>query len=469
MKRLLILLFLPLVSSCNLAPRYARPSMELPLSYREYSCEASSANLRWWEEFEDPILDELIQIALENNKDLKVAMARVCEFFGRFQVVRSSLFPQIDLQGAAYKKRFPERTSFIPLFFDPITPLYEYQFNLSFELDFWGKIRNQTLAASAELIEQVENRRTVVLTLVSAVAESYADLRLLDRELEISYLTLKERGEYVDYARKRFLAGQTSEIEVTQALSLYDETLAAIAQIEEQIPQQENLISVLIGKVPTCIQRGKTIGELYKHPPSIPSGLPCEILVQRPDILSAENRLIAANAQIGAARAAFLPDFSLTGLFGGQSFQLNHLFEKPSRTWQIGGNFLQPIFYGGMLIGELNIAKAQYWEAFFSYEQTVLTALREVNDALIALKQSKELTAVEEDRVRNVAEYLRLAWLRYYNGQTEYITVLDAERQLFSAQIDLAKARGASVISLISLYKALGGGWVIGADQCLSN
>ncbi len=453
------------LTSCNLAPRYFRPEMELPSTWRVESNQSStSANLRWWEELGDPILNALIVQALENNKDLKTAVWRVCDFCARYQIESSGLYPQIDLDGFALKERFPVQATFLPPGFNPITPNYEFAFNLDYEIDFWGRVRNLSRSAYDELLASVESRRTVVLSLVSAVAQSYIQIRQLDRELQIAYATLEDRREYLRIATLRFEGGLTSEIEVTQALSIFEEAQAAVVVLERLIPLQEDLLSLLLGESPTCILRGKTIDQLTL-PLDIPTGLPCELLVQRPDIVEAEFKLMAAHASIGVARAAFLPKISLTALFGGQSFQLGHLFSGSSRAWAYGADFIQQIFTGGRLSGKLNLSIAEKQQLLFQYEQTVLTALKEVNDSLISHTQARELIVVEGRRVEALKEYLRLAWLRYYNGQTDYLTVLDAERELFAAQIDLTKAQGDAFVTLVDIYKSLGGGWVIDADE----
>lgn len=458
-----------LFTSCNFAPRYHRPCAEMPCDWRiESNDETTCANVRWWEELGDPVLNALISQALCNNKDLKVAIWRVGEFYARYQVESSLLYPQIDLDGFALKQRFPEQASFLPAGFDPISPHYRFAFNLDYEIDFWGRVRNLSQAASAKLLASVENRRTVVLSLVSAVAQSYILIRQLDRELEVACQTLEDRKEYLRIAKLRFEGGVTSEIEVTQATSAYEEALSVIVVLKELIPIQENLLSVLLGESPTCIVRGKAIDK-FSLPCEIPAGLPSELLERRPDILEAEYQLISANAAIGAARAAFFPKISLTALYGGESFQLSKLFSGTSRAWALGANYIQQIFTGGRLKGELNLSIAQKQALLFQYEQTVLNAFKEVNDALIAHKQARELAVVEEQRVTAIKEYLRLSWLRYYNGQTEYLTVLDAERQLFSVEIDLTKAQGNTFSTLVDLYKSLGGGWVLDADRIVSS
>lgn len=466
MKKISLALLALLVSGCNMAPRYHRPCMEIPCSWRfENDGGSTCTNIRFWEELGDPVLTALIEQALAGNKDLKTAIWRVREYYGRYQILSSELYPQINSEGSAVKERFPT-ASFIPSNFDPITPNYKYDFNLAYEIDFWGRVRNLSKSGCEELLAQVENRRTVVLTLVSEVANSYLRLRELDRELQIALATERDREEYVVLARKRFLGGLTSEIELEQAISVLEETRAAVVVLQTKIPIEEDLLSVLLGESPTCIVRGKTIDE-FCLPPCIPASLPSDLLQRRPDIISAERELIAANARIGVARAAFFPKISLVGLFGGQSFELNQWFSIPSRAWLIGGEYMQAIFTGGRLTGQLNASIAVRQQLLYQYEQTILTAFKEVNNALIAHTNSLELVQVEKKRVAAVAEYLKLAWLRYYEGETDYLTVLDAERQLFNAEIELAKATADIFLSLVDIYKSVGGGWVWEADACL--
>lgn len=466
----IISLFLVLslfLSSCNLEPIYKRPCMPMPAQWRLATNEEStSVNIEWWQELGDPILDALILQALQNNKELKVAAWRVCEFYAHYKIVNSQLYPQINLEGSAFRERYPDQTSFLPFGFDPIQSQYRYAFNLDYEIDFWGKIRSLSHAAFAELLGSVENRRNVVLTLVASVARTYIFLRQLDLELEIALNTLADRKEYLRLAKLRYEGGLTSEIEVMQAISVLEETEAVVISLQKRIPMEENLLSILLGTSPTCIIRGKSLYELHVIP-YIPTGLPCELLCRRPDILEAESHLIAANANIGAARALFFPALSLTGLFGGESFQLSKLFSKSSRAWAIGGSFVQQIFTGGRLTGQLNLTIAEKQAMLYQYEQTILNAFKEVNDALISHQQAQKLVIIERRRVAAEAQYLHLAWLRYYNGETDYLTVLDAERRFFDSQINLAQAQGSTLLSLVEIYKTLGGGWVLQADRCL--
>jgi outer membrane protein, multidrug efflux system len=464
---LLAMSILGFLAGCNLAPHYSRPDMALPTTWRTQSDEGSTlANQAWWEALGDPILNGLIQDALSYNNDLQVAIWTVCEYYAQYQVARSGLFPEIDLNAGALKERLPINQNFLPPGLGPVIPDYELNMSLSYELDFWGQIRNTAAAAYSEYLAQIENRRTVVLTLVGSVAQAYIYLRQLDLQLEIARKTLKSREESLEIAKYRFEGGLTSEIEVAQAQSVYEDTLASVKNFERQIPQQENLLSILTGKAPTSIPRGKPLNELVL-PLQIPAGLPSDLLARRPDILQAENNLKAANANIGVARAAFFPQINLTGLFGWESIELKKMFNKSSKTWLIGGSLLEKIFTGGKLTGQLNVAKAQKQEMVFHYEQTILTALKEVDDALIGLQKTKEIVVVDQAAVDALKEYLTLSWLRYYEGETQYLTVLDAERQVFSAELTLAQVQGDQFLFLIDLYKALGGGWVIEADAQL--
>lgn len=461
--RKLIILSLLILNACNFAPYYRRPPTCPDCSWRVKSDSLTTeANIRFWESLSDPILNALIVQALHYNRDLKVAAWRVAEFFGNYLEVRSAQYPQINFNAIAMKERFSQ-VDLPASLTNAITPFYAFQFSFSYEVDFWGLYRNQTEAACDELLAEVENRRTVVLSLVSAVAQGYIFLRQLDAQLQISYKTMKARKEAMEIARERFVGGLTSEIEWTQAVSLFDQAQASVVILEQQIPIQENLLSILVGANPTAIWRGREVDE-FTYPCTVPAGLPSELLLRRPDILQAEFFLKASNAQIGVARAAFFPQISLTGLIGGESFQLNKLFSTPYSMWQIGGQIAQPLYTGGFLSGQLIEAIAKNREAYFQYQQTVLQAFKEVNDALIAHTQAFKLVKVQEDRVKDLKIYLELAWLRYYEGQADYVTVLNASTELFNDELLLAEAQANIFLTLVDIYKAVGGGWVLDAD-----
>lgn len=467
MKRFFI--FLLLLTGCTLSPRYERPPVEIPNNWRSlYNESTSNTNYTWWEQFGDPVLIELVDEALENNNDLKTAMCRVCEFIGRLEVVQSKMFPQINAFASGVRKEIPADVTALPPGVPRVFNQYDLIFSASYELDLWGKIYSATEAARAELMAQVNARRTVVVTLVSSVASTYILMRQYDMQLDISRQTLVSREEAYKIARARYLGGLTSELEVRQAEAERQTAAAQVLNFETLVAEQENLLSVLIGRPPQCMDRGMRVNEMFV-PFNLPAGIPSEILDQRPDIMQAEDNLIAANASIGVARANFFPSITLTGQYGGESLVIGHLFSNPAKMWNYGIAIAQPLFTGGFLTGQLKIAEAIKCEAYYQYFQTVLNAFREVEDALIAHENFKKLDIVTKERVNALKEALHLANLQYNNGQTDYLNVLDAQRNLFAAQLDYAQALSNTLLSLIEIYRSLGGGWVVEADSIATN
>jgi multidrug efflux system outer membrane protein len=308
-----------------------------------------------------------------------------------------------------------------------------------------------------------ENRRTVILTLVSAVATSYINLLNLDRQLEVSRETVRSRAESLRIFELRFKGGTISELELQQLRSEYEVALATIPSLEKQIAQQENNLSVLLGRNPGPLKRGGTLGELVL--PAIPEALPSEILERRPDIRQAEQQLVAANARIGVAKAAFFPAISLTGLLGVASVDLSNLFTRDARSWTFAGSVSQPIFTGGTLTGQLQVSEAQQRQALHTYQQAIQTAFSEVENSLVDQSKTREQAAAQTRQVDALVRYAYLARLRYDNGYTSYIEVLDAERSLFQAQLQLTQTQGLLYVALVNLYKALGGGWVDRAEE----
>lgn len=454
---------------CVLYPPYERPVVEIPDHWRISANEASIlCNVDWWKQFNDPVLDALIEEALAYNNDLSVAIARVGEFEGQLEVIRSGLYPQFS-----GNVEFLRQES--SLFLQPPVPGFPRLFdvfacllNASYDVDIWGQIRSASDAALAELMASEETRRTVVLTLVTAVATSYIQLRQYDLQWEISKSTYESRVESYKLAQARFVGGLTSELPAKQAEAEMNTAEIQVFQYEISIAQQENLLSVLIGHAPYAIVRGQKLENLTM-PPNVPVGLPSEILQQRPDIVAAEDRLIAANAEIGVALAQFFPNFTLTGQFGNESLQLHKLLTNPAETWQYALNIVQPLFTGGRLIGQLDVAEGVKCEAYYEYRQTVLNAFKEVDDALIAHQKSFDILKVEQLRVAALKEALHLAILQYENGQVDYLNVLDEQRNLFRAELSWADSLGFTFFSLINLYKALGGGWVMAADTAALN
>jgi outer membrane protein, multidrug efflux system len=463
MRKSLVLLLLLSFSSCVLHRPYQRPEIELPDTWRLPTSDiAVIANLDWWNLFGDPILNGLIDEALENNKDLKVAIARVYEFWAQYKIVRSQMLPQFF--GTA--SEFRQEQSLIQGVPPPGREysLFNLAINFSFEVDIWGRLACETEAALANYLAKIETRRTVVLTLVSSVATTYIFLRQLDMQLQIAERTQASRENSLKIAIDRYLGGLTSEMEVKQAESEVDSAIAQVKEIEIQQQQQENLLSILLARPPGEIQRGLAVDELAL-PVDVPTGLPSQLLEQRPDIIQAEQVLVAANASIGTAMAQAFPDISLTGLYGNSSLDLRHLLTAFTRTWQLGSSYFQSVYSGGRITAQIEVADAQFQEALYAYEQTILTSLQEVNDSLIAHQKTKELAKVQQHQVSVLSDYLELANLQYSNGQTDYLNVLDAERTLFVAQLNYAESQANCFITLVNLYKALGGGWVLEADK----
>lgn len=454
-----------LVQSCLVHPNYCRPPLEVPETWRISVDESSSyANCRWWEQFGDPVLNSLIKEALENNRDLKVAISRVYEFYGNLMIARSELYPQINVT----TERLRQHNSIATGGSIPGTPRtfneFILLFNGSYDLDIWGKIRSASEAALAQLLASIEARRVVVSTLVTSVATSYILLRQYDKQLQISEQTLKSRQESYNIANARYHGGLTSELDARQAEADVESAAVELTRYEILIAQQENDLSVLIGHPPQAIVRGLSLDDLAL-PLDVPAGIPSEVLNQRPDILEAEQKLIAANAEIGVAQAQFFPDITLTGYFGNESFHLKDWLTSPAQTWQYAITLLQPLFTGGLLTGQLEVAEAQKYEAYYAYQQTVLVAFKEVEDALISHQKTKEIVNIQKRRVTALKEALHLATLQYNNGEVDYLNVLDAERNLFAAQLDLARFEADTFSTIISLYKALGGGWIADSDN----
>ena len=442
--------------------------MDVPESYRFAPKETEEyVNLAWWEQFEDQTLNELIETALHNNQNLQIATGRVLEFYAKYEVAFSQFFPQISAGFTNDRIKQSDGLEFAPL--SPLAPriysLHQLFMNLSYEFDFWGKIRNLSEAARSDYLAQVDARNTTIVSLVSAVAKAYIQLLQFDYQLEISKLTYESRMESWKIARLRFEAGLISEMEVKQAESEAQEAAVQITNFEQFIPVQEDLISTLLGSPPIPIQRGKLLTTL-KLPKHLPIGLPSTLLEKRPDIVQAERNMISANALIGVARANFLPVISLTGLQGKRSSNFDLLFKNEANYFDWGLGVSSPVFTGGKLTGKLSEAEAIYIQTVHSYKQTVLTAFQEVSDALITHQKTKEKLEVQIKQQAALEEYLRLAKLRYFNGQNDYLTVVDSEKNLFQVQLRTGLTGGDIFISLIDLYKALGQGWDVEADYC---
>ena len=464
--RLSAAIVLAAVTGCTVGPDYKRPEIDTPKAFRiEVKDSKDLANTAWWKQFQDPVLDSLIDEGLKNNKDLRTAAARVEQFAGRLTVTRSQFYPQIGYAADASRDRFSERrgnTSQTPGISNPQTT-YNATLGASWEIDLFGRIRRQSEAAQAQLMASEEARRGVVLSLVSSIATGYISLRDFDRQREIAIRTAETRRRALDLFELRFKGGVVSQVEVAQVRSEYELAVAAIPVTERAIAQTENALSILIGRNPGSIKRGRSIDELREV--AVPAGIPSDLLERRPDIRQAEQNLIAANANIGAARALYYPRISLTGLFGYASSDLDNLFSGSSQRWSYGGSVIGPIFTFGLVEGQVAFAEAQQRELLANYESTIQNAFREVDDALIDNRKSRERLDAQDRQVAALREYARLARLRYEGGYTSYLEVLDAERSLFNAELQYTLTQGDVFNALVNIYKAMGGGWVNEADK----
>jgi multidrug efflux system outer membrane protein len=454
-----------LLAGCMMGPDYARPKVDAPAAFRfELATAAETANTAWWKQFGDPVLDQLIDTALASNLNVRIAAANVEQALAVITQTRSSLFPQVGYSGNAERARVPETglVAALPNYPNPQST-YQTLLTASWEIDLWGRIRRLSEAAQANMLATDEARRGVILTLVSTVAANYLTLRGLDEQLAIAKSTLGTYAESVRLYQLQFKYGQTSQMTVSQAQSQYETAAAQIPQIESQIAQTENALSVLLGRNPGPIPRGKSIYDLAL--PSVPAGVPSALLERRPDLLQAEQTLIAANAQIGAAKALYFPTISLTGALGSSSRDLSDLFKGPTRVWNYAGQIIGPIFTFGAVSGQVAQSEAAQQAALLNYRFSIQNAFADVDNALVANMKLKDQLAAQERLVVALKDYARLAKLQYDGGYAPYSTVLQAEQSLFPAELTLAAVRASVFTSAANTYKAMGGGWVTEADK----
>jgi multidrug efflux system outer membrane protein len=461
-RRLVTVLLLAVAATgCMLGPNYERPPVTAPDHWRDLPAAdaATFANTPWWELFGDPQLQELIRTALAENRDLRIAVERVVEARARYGYVKADLYPKIDLgaQAGAYDLS-QQGLSPAPSGGDDTLELYDLSAQLSWEIDFFGRVRRANEAQRALLLGAEETQRAAVLTLVADVASTYVALRDADLQLEIARRTLESRREYIVTAKDRFEGGLTSEIDWRQAEAEYHRTMAVVEDLERSVRQLENLLSVLIGRNPGPIVRGAGV-EGLTDPVAIPAGLPSELLDRRPDIRVAEQNLVAANANIGEAKALLFPRIALTGAFGFTSTEFDTLFDSPAQSYSLVGALLQPLFNAGKNRQRVAITESVMRQTLYGYEGTVLQAFREVEDALVAYQKYGQQRQTQRARVEAERRVLELAELRYRGGVSDYLAVLDAQRSLFTSEIDEAQVIGAHQTALIQIYKALGGGW----------
>lgn len=450
-----------LASGCVQGPDYVKPTVEVPAGYRSAEPAASAASQsaqdRWWTGYGDPHLDALVQEALANNRDLRIATARVDEFAAILAGTKSQGLPQVGYGLSGNRARASEDK--IPSFVNPLSTTFSSVLSASWEIDLWGRIRRETEAARANLLASEEAQRGVTLTLISSVIVSYITLLDLDEQLRVSEETVAGREKSVDVFEQRLAAGWVSEFEMAQVRGEYEGALASLPPIREAIVRQENALDVLLGRNPGPIERATPEEIANYHLLVVPAGLPSELLARRPDIAQAEQQLIASNALIGAARALFFPRISLTGLFGFASSSLGNLFTGPANTWSFTGDVSGPIYTGGGLTAAVDQAEARREQAFANYELVIQNAFRDVDDSLAAVRHSAEFRDALSRRVATLQRGVELANERYENGYSDYLEVLDTERSLFSAELQYASARGDYQRALVGLYRALGGDW----------
>jgi outer membrane protein, multidrug efflux system len=448
------------VAGCTVGPDYVRPAVDSPTAWRvDYTKAAEVANTKWWEQFGDPVLNDLIETALRENRDVRIAAARVDQFAGALTSTRSQLFPQLGYGADASRTRASRvGQPPIPPPADPYFTLYQASLAASWQLDLFGRVRRLSEAAQAQVYASEQAQRGVVLTVVTGVASSYIGLRALDRQLEIAKATAANFGESLRIFELRFKRGVVSRTELAQVESQYQQALAAIPAIGQQIAAQENLISILLGRNPGPIPRGKTIDQLVA--PLIPADLPSTLLQRRPDILQAEQNLVAANANIGAARALYYPTISLTGLLGSVSTAFGDFLSGPANAWSVGAGLTGPIFTFGAIEGQVRAAEAGERQAVLFYQQVILNAFRETNDALVGSINKQEEAAVQAKRVIALREFARLSRMRFDSGLASYLDVLVAENELFAAELASVRTLADSRLQLVGVYQAMGGGWV---------
>ena len=455
-----ILAVLVLEAGCLMGPKYKRPTVDVPQQYRapapEQAAQASSlGNEQWWQVYQDPVLTQLIHTAIAQNYDVRIAAARVLEAQAQVGITRANQLPSASVGANVFSEQNAKVTNLFPAY-----QVNGGELNLSviWNLDFWGKYRRQTEAARAQLLATEWGQRAVLSSLVANVATAYFQLRALDNELEISKRTLESRQQSLKLTQFLESHGGASGLDVSQAEQLVYTASETIPDLERQIQQQENVLSVLLGENPQAIPRGRALTE-QPAPQNVPAGLPSELLERRPDVRQAEQIMVAANAEIGVAKASFFPSLSLTGLGGLESNALHHFITQPSETWYGAFNVSQPVFQGGALRSQLRLARANWQEASLAYQQTVQNVLEQVSNSLVASEKDREFREQQELLTQAAQQTDQLSEVLYKNGGASYLQVLTSETNYFSAELNLVQAQLNERLALVQLYQALGGGW----------
>jgi len=455
------ILFAAVSSSCTVGPNYNKPLVVEPTVYRGAAAElsakpdvASFGDQKWWDVFQDEALQTLIRAALEQNYDVRIAATRILEARALLGIAQADQLPEVTASASVFSQRSPAAAGRPAVDTSPV----QLGLSASWELDFWGRFRRATESARANLLSDEWAQRQVISSLVSDVASAYFQLREQDLELEISRQTLASRRDSLRLTQVLADGGATSLLDVRQAEQLVFGASASIPDLESRIEQQENFISILVGRNPEGVVRGRPLID-QQQPPEVPAGLPSSLLERRPDILQAEQQLVAANAQIGVAKADFFPRISLTAIGGYQSSALSRLFTGPAGLWTFGASALQPVFEGGRIRNNVAFAEARTQEATLVYQRTVQQAFRDVSDALVSYGKSREVRTEQQKLTTAAEDATRLSNMRYRGGAASYLEVLDSETRFFTAQLNLAQAQLRELQSLVQIYRSLGGGW----------
>jgi outer membrane protein, multidrug efflux system len=460
MKKLAFLPIAVLLAGCTVGPNYKRPAVSVPTDYRAAMPAptlpiSTLGNEKWWDVYQDPVLAQLIHTALQQNYDVRIAATRVLEAQAQLGITRANQLPSASLGANIYSQQNAKVSNLFPPY-----EVNAGQLNLSviWNLDFWGKYRRQTEAARAQLLATEWGQRAAISSLVANVATAYFQLRALDSELDIAKRTLASRQQSLELTHVLVSHGSASDLDVSQSEQLVYTASETIPDLERQIQQQENVLSILLGENPQSIPRGRSITE-QPAPETVPAGLPSELLERRPDIRQAEENVVAANAQIGVAKAAFFPSFSLTGLGGLESNALNRFLSQPSQTWYAAFSVSQPLFEGGRLRAGLKLARAQWQESVLSYQQTVQDALEQVSNALVAYQKDRDFRGQQELLTQATQRSDHLSVVLYKQGGASYLQVLTSETNYYSAELNLVQAQLNERVALVQVYEALGGGW----------
>ena len=460
MKKFLLLAIAVLLSGCAVGPNYKRPTVSVPTDYRDSMAAQTAAapslgNENWWQVYQDPVLADLIHTALQQNYDVRIAAARVLEAQAQLGITRANQFPSASVGADIFSQQNAKTSNQFPPY-----QVNAGQLNLSviWNLDFWGKYRRQTEAARAQMLASEWGQRAVISSLVANVATAYFQLRALDSEIEISKRTLGSRQQSLQLTKVLETHGSASDLDVSQSEQLVYTASESIPDLERQIRQQENLLSILLGDNPGSISRGQALTE-QPVPEAVPAGLPSELLERRPDVRQAEEIIVAANAQIGVAKASFFPSISLTGAGGLESNALNRFINAPSQTWFGALSVAQPVFQAGALRSGLRLSRAQYQEAVLAYQQTVQNSLEQVSNALIAYQKDRDFRGQQELLTQAAQRSDQLSLVLYQHGGASYLQVLTNETNYFSAGLNLVQAQLNERLALVQLYQALGGGW----------